>query len=63
MGDPVGAFGNDSREYACGIRTDYSPTSGYSLAELMADQVAIRTRFFDEVVLDAAGDKCTQVVL
>ncbi len=40
-----------------------APTSGYSLAELMADQVAIRTRFFDEVVLDAAGDKCTQVVL
>ncbi|WP_330230371.1 SAM-dependent methyltransferase [Nocardia sp. NBC_00508] len=40
-----------------------APVGGYDFAALMADQVAIRTRFFDEVILDAAGDTCTQVVL
>ncbi|WP_406231450.1 SAM-dependent methyltransferase [Nocardia sp. NBC_01009] len=40
-----------------------APAGGMSLVELMAGQVAVRTRFFDEVLLDAAGDVCVQVVL
>ncbi|WP_327113392.1 SAM-dependent methyltransferase [Nocardia sp. NBC_01730] len=39
------------------------PSSGRGFLDLMSDQVAVRTRFFDEVLLDAAGDGCSQVVL
>ncbi|MEV0032097.1 SAM-dependent methyltransferase [Nocardia sp. NPDC050793] len=40
-----------------------TPASGLSFVDLMAGQVAIRTRFLDEVLLDAVGDSCSQVVL
>ncbi|RDI52901.1 SAM-dependent methyltransferase [Nocardia mexicana] len=45
------------------MTTPVTPASGLSFIDLMAGQVAIRTRFLDEVLLDAAGDSCGQVVL
>ncbi|MFF5258126.1 SAM-dependent methyltransferase [Actinomadura viridis] len=39
------------------------PPGGRGFLELMAGQVAVRTRFLDRALLDAAGDGCGQVVL
>ncbi|MGR6919661.1 SAM-dependent methyltransferase [[Actinomadura] parvosata] len=42
---------------------DTAPTGWAAFAALMGEQVAVRTRYFDEVLLRAVAEGCEQVVL
>ncbi|MTE22438.1 SAM-dependent methyltransferase [Streptomyces sp. TRM43335] len=53
----LAAAGVDPAKWSVG------PATGTGFLELVADQVAVRTRFLDESLLDAAGGPCGQVVL
>ncbi|WP_280336125.1 SAM-dependent methyltransferase [Nocardia wallacei] len=47
----------------CAMASMTTPANELSFVDLMAGQVAIRTRYLDEVLLDAVSDSCSQVVL
>ncbi len=44
-------------------RWSNAPATGWGLLELLADQVAVRTRFLDEASLEATQSGCGQVVI
>lgn len=53
----LAAADTDPRKWSAG------PTAGSGFLELMAEQVAVRTRFLDTSLLSAAAESCGQVVL
>ncbi|MFD8555877.1 SAM-dependent methyltransferase [Streptosporangium canum] len=61
--DPYARTFLDADGAAGSVWTAAPASTGPGFAEMMADQVAVRTRFLDRALLEAAGAGCAQVVL